>query len=383
MYNNHDEMYEVSDLDQDIALRKELIEEAKNLMAQEEPDAKEISSLRRAWNRINYWESAFEDALIEEFDACLDTYYAKKRAAYASVQEAKEELIKQAHLLTKTTDFHKATEEMNELMSRWKEAGHAGREKDDALWNEFNQARQKFFDLKHDYFEKRKEQYEKARSLKSELISKAKELVDSSEWQKTSQAYRELMDEWKRVGSAGRDFEDALWNDFQEARQRFYDRRNAYYDTLHEEQNQKYEAKALLLAKVKEIVEAKEYTKENTAMMKQYGAEWKTIGNCGKDREEAIWNEFRLLMDDYFNGLKEWNDQKHARWIGNMQEIRNRKLELIQNQKRQIERMKQDMVGLLGQRAIDEMEEDIEDKEAFIEELEAQIADIDDRLKNA
>ena len=41
------------------------------------------------------------------------------------------------------------------------------------------------------------------------------------------------------------------------------------------------------------------------------------------------------------------------------------------------------MVGLLGQRAIDEMEEAIEDKKAFIEELEKEIADIDARLTEA
>ena len=81
--------------------------------------------------------------------------------------------------------------------------------------------------------------------------------------------------------------------------------------------------------------------------------------------------------------MKAWNEEKHANWLQHMQEIRNRKAELIQNQKRQIEHMKQDMVGLLGQRAIDEMEEAIEDKKAFIEELEKEIADIDARLTEA
>ena len=63
-----------------------------------------------------------------------------------------------------------------------------------------------------------------------------------------------------------------------------------------------------------------------------------------------------------------------------MQDARARKLELIQNQKRQIQRMKEEMVGLLGQRAIDDMQDRIDEKEDFIEQLEAEVADIDRSL---
>ena len=191
------------------------------------------------------------------------------------------------------------------------------------------------------------------------------------------------MEEWKAVGSAGREHEDELWDAFKEARQQFYDRRNAHYDELHEEQHQKYEAKQALIAQAKAIADTKEYTKEHTAAMKELGVKWKAVGSCGKEKEDQVWKVFRSIMDDYFAGLKAWNEEKHANWLQHMQEIRNRKAELIQNQKRQIEHMKQDMVGLLGQRAIDEMEEAIEDKKAFIEELEKEIADIDARLTEA
>ena len=63
-----------------------------------------------------------------------------------------------------------------------------------------------------------------------------------------------------------------------------------------------------------------------------------------------------------------------------MSDARDRKQELIANQKRQIRRMQDEMVGLLGQRAIDEMQEQIEEKEAFIAQLEAELEDIDKTL---
>ena len=42
--------------------------------------------------------------------------------------------------------------------------------------------------------------------------------------------------------------------------------------------------------------------------------------------------------------------------------------------------MKEEMVGLLGQRAIDDMQDRIEEKEDFIAQLEAEVEDIDKTL---
>lgn len=269
---------------------------------------------------------------------------------------------------------------MNALMQQWKAAGSAGKETDDALWEQFNAARQEFFDRKHEHWKDLQGKFENARQVKEDLIKQAAELENSEEWQKTSEKFRHLMDEWKAVGSAGREYEDSLWEKFNNSRQKFYERRNEHYEELHEVQNGRYEQKLQLVAKAKEIADAKQYTREDTKAMKDLGVQWKQIGSCGKDHEDQIWKEFRSVMDAYFDGLKEWNEQKHAQWHQRMVEARTRKQELIQNQKRQIQRMKEEMVGLLGQRAIDDMQDRIEEKEDFIAQLEAEVEDIDKTL---
>ncbi|CDE22598.1 uncharacterized protein BN631_01110 [Amedibacillus dolichus CAG:375] len=57
-----------------------------------------------------------------------------------------------------------------------------------------------------------------------------------------------------------------------------------------------------------------------------------------------------------------------------------RKTELIQEQKRQIQRIERDMVALLGERAIEDAKERIADKEDFIKTLEAEIEELDKAL---
>ena len=65
MYEDNDNLYLVSDMDEDIKKRKELIEEAKNINADKNWNEiyRQISDLRRKWRRISSWESAYEDSL--------------------------------------------------------------------------------------------------------------------------------------------------------------------------------------------------------------------------------------------------------------------------------------------------------------------------------
>ena len=382
MYQENDDMLEVNDFDEDIRRREELIEEAKNIPADADWNEvmHQVNDLRRRWRRIQYWDSAYEETLAEEFDSYIDAFYAKRREFYQSAQKLKEELIEQARKVALSEEWNQATEEMNALMQQWKAAGSAGKETDDALWEQFNAARQQFFDRKHEHWEQLQGKFENARQVKENLIEQAAALEDSQEWQKTSEKFRKLMDEWKAVGSAGREHEDALWEKFNSSRQKFYERRNAHYDELHQVQGERYDAKKKLVAQAKEIADARSYTRENTKVMKDLGVEWKKVGSCGKEHEDQIWKEFRSIMDEYFDGLKQWNEQRHSQWRQRMQDARARKLELIQNQKRQIQRMKEEMVGLLGQRAIDDMQDRIDEKEDFIEQLEAEVAHIDRSL---
>lgn len=384
MYNDHDEMYEVSDFDEDIESRKALIEEIKAIEISDNLNAvmRDVADLKRRWKRIAYWESAYEDTLAEEFERYIDAFYAKRREGYENVQAIKQELIDEARKVAEMENFNQGSEAMNDLMAQWKAAGSAGKDDDDALWDAFNEARQKFFDRKHEYWENMKERFENARQVKEDLIKQAAALCDSEEWQSTGAKYRTMMDQWKAVGSAGREHEDRLWNAFNESRQKFYSKRDAYYEELHGEQDEKYAAKQALVKEAEEIASSGQYTREHTDRMKALGAQWKNIGSCGKDREDDIWKEFRTKMDSYFDGLKQFNEQRHMEWRQRMMEKRSRKLELIQNQKRQIKRMEEEMVGLLGQRAIDEMEESIADKEDFIAELEEQLEEIDKSLES-
>lgn len=384
MAQMNEELYEVEDMDADISLKEELVVEAKNFQESSNwnETQRDLNNLKRRWRRIHYWESDYEDQLRDEFETALDAIYAKRNEIYKDAQEKKEALVKRAEELAQAANLNKASKEVAELMEQWKQAGHAGREMDDQLWEKFQAARDVFYQRKHEAWEEMHAKFEAAKQVKEGLIEKAKALQDSNEWQKTSQAMKDLMDEWKQVGHAGNKVDDALWHEFNDARQTFYARRNEHYDELARTRQDNYEKKLALVEQARAVADSKDYTRENTEFMKQLSNDWKKIGFAGREHDDQVWADFRAANDVYFNGLKMMSEQRQQDWKTRMMEARNKKVDLINNQKRQIERLQNDMFGLVSEAIMADIQAEIDDKEDFIAELEQQIADIDSRLEN-
>lgn len=382
-YNEYDEMFEQEMELDDIQERKALIEEAKTLDPEAEwkDVAPQINSLKKAWKRLPSNESAAEEELRDEFEAILDVHFKKQRENMKNAKAAKEELIKEAKALAETKEFGKANTRMTEMMAEWKASGTAGnKDVDDTLWEEFNKARKTFFERRAKDWENRKASFEAAKSTKEGLIAKAEELAESTNFRTANNEFKKLMDDWKAAGSAGKANEDELWNKFNDSRKKFFDRRNAHYTEMNEKYETVYAAKKALVEKAAEIAANKEYTKENTAEMKNLQKEWKTVGFCGKEKEDAIWAEFRGAMDEYFAGLKAFNEAKHADWVARMKDAVARKQELINNQERQIKRLEAERVGAMGDRELEDIELRIGDKQEFIDQLKAELADLEKRI---
>lgn len=382
-YNENDEMFETEVEIDDVAEKKALIEEAKALdpEADWKDVAPQINALKKAWKRLPSNESMQDENLRDEFEAVLDVHFKKQRENFKVAKATKEALIKEAKALADTKEFGKANTRMNDMMGEWKASGSAGsKDVDDQLWEEFNKARKTFFDRRAKDWENRKAGFEAAKVAKEALVEKAKELAEGNNFRAAANDFKKLMEEWKAAGSAGKAHEDELWTQFNAARQTFFDRRNAFYAEMNEKYEAVYNVKKGLVEKAAEVAANKEYTKENTAELKNLQKEWKAAGFCGKEKEDALWADFRAAMDDYFAGLKAFNDAKHADWVARMKDAYARKQELINNQERQIKRLEAERVGAMGDRELQDIEMRIADKQEFIDQLKAELADLEKRI---
>ena len=366
----------------DISKKEEILKEAKEIPA--DADYKDvmptISALQKKWRRIGEGESAYEESLRKQFDEVLDVFYAKQKEALKDVVTAKEELIKKAEALVDSKDLNKATNEINALFDEWKKLGYTDKKTDDELWAKFNTARQSFYDNRHELREQMAAKMQDAVKVKEELITEAEELADSTSWKKTTEAMDALMEEWKAAGYAGKEHNDELWDKFRAARKKFYDARSDFYAKQNAEFAEKVKSKQELIEKAKAIVEQNAYSRENSDKLKELSAAWKEVGFSGRDKEEKLWNEFKGTLDTYYAGLKAFNEQKHTDWLNRMESVKNRKVDMIEKQKKQLTWMERELTSVIGEAAFEEMQLDIEDKKAFIEQLEAELKELEDKI---
>lgn len=366
----------------DISKKEEILKEAKEIPA--DADYKDvmptISALQKKWRRIGEGESAYEESLRKQFDEVLDVFYAKQKEALKDVVTAKEELIKKAEALVDSKDLNKATNEINALFDEWKKLGYTDKKTDDELWAKFNAARQSFYDNRHELREQMAAKMQDAVKVKEELITKAEELADSTSWKKTTEAMDALMEEWKAAGYAGKEHNDELWDKFRAARKKFYDARSDFYAKQNAEFAEKVKSKQELIEKAKAIVEENAYSRENSDKLKELSAAWKEVGFSGRDKEEKLWNEFKGTLDTYYAGLKAFNEQKHTDWLNRMESVKSRKVDMIEKQKKQLTWMERELTSVIGEAAFEEMQLDIEDKKAFIEQLEAELKELEDKI---
>ncbi len=366
----------------DISKKEEILKEAKEIPA--DADYKDvmptISALQKKWRRIGEGESAYEESLRKQFDEVLDVFYAKQKEALKDVVTAKEELIKKAEALVDSKDLNKATNEINALFDEWKKLGYTDKKTDDELWAKFNAARQSFYDNRHELREQMAAKMQDAVKVKEELITKAEELADSTSWKKTTEAMDALMEEWKAAGYAGKEHNDELWDKFRAARKKFYDARSDFYAKQNAEFAEKVKSKQELIEKAKAIVEENAYSRENSDKLKELSAAWKEVGFSGRDKEEKLWNEFKGTLDTYYAGLKAFNEQKHTDWLNRMESVKSRKADMIEKQKKQLTWMERELTSVIGEAAFEEMQLDIEDKKAFIEQLETELKELEDKI---
>lgn len=377
-----EEKIELRDIDECIKERKELIEEVKQLeeVTSSNEILRKINILKKKWKKIPYWESAYEDELSAEFDSFIEKYYAKKNEAAKESEETKKEIIKKAKALTESNEKN-VNAKMNDLMKEWKAAGNSkDRETDDSLWNEFSEARKAFFEKRHQDWEELQLKFKDAKEAKEQLIEEAKKIAEEEDILKANDKMNALFEAWKSTPRASREEDDELWSRFNEARQVFYDKRNKFYDELHAKQAENHTKKAALVEEARTILETNEITRENTARMKELSVKWKEIGSCGKRKDDQVWKQFRGIMDEYFGSLKENNEKRQAEWQDRMNEVKNRKNDLILKTKRNIDRLEREMGETLSESMIADYKAEIEEKHKFIAELEKDIADIETKL---
>ncbi len=218
--------------------KKKIIEAARKLL-----DKKEILAASRELDRLSEeFKKAGrcstkeqDDELWAEFRQVKDELYAKKRAYFEELDKAnaekrakKENIIERAKEVLNIQDIKEANAQMDALRKEWKEVGYSGKG-DDYLWNEFAKVLDEFREKKKERHGEMLKLFEERAAKKEQLIKEMKILLANSEFTDEEIAkVKDLRNEFKNVGFAGKEKDDDLYNRFNELVKKYFEEMKFY-----------------------------------------------------------------------------------------------------------------------------------------------------------
>ena len=236
---------------------------------------------------------------------------AKKR----QILEELKALVNSEENLKKTYDDFKA------LQERWKETGQVPRTEIADLWNNYNFFVEKFFEKVKLNKELKDLDLRKNLETKIQLCEKAEELLVEKSILKSFKRLQELHDEWKETGPVPADKKDEIWERFKAVSDKINVNRKEYYENLHSEQENNFQAKTALCEKMEQIASSEIITpqdwKEKTEQVDELEKLWKTIGQAPVKLNDEVWIRFKTAVNNFYNIKKEFFSELKDNQINN------------------------------------------------------------------
>ena len=299
--------------------RQELIEKIKDLIVVDENSNKLYSKfkvLKEEWHntgqvpiteRNNIWETYRHH--VGKFYDFLHLNRDLRDLDYKHNYEEKLKIIERAEQLDKIDDIVKASRDLNDLHRLWKnELGPVAREFSNDLWTRFQAASHKIHSKRQDFQKEISNVQQVNFEKKQNVIVRMKELTSvipnsHSEWQNKIKDFEKLKTEFQNIKNLQRNKNKKSWNDFRIATKAFNTLKNDFYKNQKKELKKSIDLKKNLIQEVKNIIE-KNKISENSKRVKVIQEEWKKVGYLPRKISNSLWDEFKPLVNRYYDILK-------------------------------------------------------------------------------
>jgi hypothetical protein len=240
-------------------------------------------------------------ALTETLAAQSETEAVAAREAVDDAVKARTELVEKAEALAardpRTVQWKQATAEINGLFDQWQSQQQNGprlpKSTAQQLWKRFRDARATVDKHRRAFYAELDEAHKGVRDRKTRLVEKAEALAPKGE--DGIPAYRDLLDEWKTAGRAGKKVDDALWARFKAAGDALYGARVEREAADAEASREKIEAKRALLDEAKAVGDERDIAKARS-ILTGIQRRWDEIGRIfPRDAERSLDDELRRI----------------------------------------------------------------------------------------
>ncbi|STC67945.1 DUF349 domain-containing protein [Corynebacterium pilosum] len=246
--------------------------------------------------------------IIEHSDEAGEKAKEAKAQRRAAAIARKEELAAEAEKIAEnSTEWKAAGDRIRAILEEWKTIRGIDRKTDDQLWKRYSRARDAFNRRRGSHFAELDRTRATAKKKKEELVERAEALQNSTDWNETARAYRDLMSEWKAAGRAPRGDDDRLWAKFRAAQDHFFDARNAVNDERDREFEANAAAKDKLLAEYDPLIDPANGLEQAKNKLRELQEKWEEIGYVPR-------GQVREYEDKISAVEKRVSDAEESRW---------------------------------------------------------------------
>lgn len=192
--------------------------------------------------------------------------------------------------------WKQATEKLNDLFARWQSHQQTGpklpKSEANELWKRFRTARTTIEQHRRTFFAELDSVHRDAKSKKTSLIEQAEALIPKGV--DGVPGYRDLLDEWKRSGRAGKKTDDALWARFKAAGDAIYQAKAEVDAAENEEYSANLEVKLALLSEAEPLLQEKNLETAKKALL-SIQRRWDAAGKVPRDQIRPIEDRLRKV----------------------------------------------------------------------------------------
>lgn len=303
------------DFKKNLELKEKLCENAERLADEKDIISAfhQLQELHQEYREIGPVSKELREQIWARFKAASTVINKRHQQHFEEMRASEEEnLEKKTALCEKVenivaaenkgaADWEKRTKEIIDIQAEWKTIGFAPQKMNVKIFERFRTACDVFFSRKADFFKAMKEKYAQNAERKKELVEKARQLSDSTDWKSTADKLIALQKEWKTIGMVPRKLGDKLWNDFITACNHFFEARNAAHAGTRGEERENLSKKKAVIAKLKEMMGT---TPDNAAeTIKQLIEEYNAIGHVPFNEKDKVYAHFHDTVDKLYKEL--------------------------------------------------------------------------------
>jgi hypothetical protein len=312
------------------------------------------------------------EALTGKVDQRQEEVRAQRDQVRVEARTIKENIVVEAEqIAAEATHWKNSSERLRQLLEEWKAAPRADRSVETALWKRLSVARNAFNKRRKAYFAELTEERDAAKGRKEQLCVEAETLADSTDWSATAAAIPELLRCWKAAGRAARADEDELWSRFKTAQDAFFRARSEVYSAKDAALRDHAAVKTQLLEEAGKLLPVTD-VRAARAALRGIQERWEQAGPVPREAHERLESGLRRIEDTVRKAEDtQWrrsNPEALARARGTVEQIRT----AIAGLEEQLAKAQ----AANDQRAIDQAEEALEARRAWLAEAERTLAEL-------